>query len=113
MALFIQIITTTDKKETADSIARDLVGKRLAACVQILGPIESTYRWKGQIETAAEWLCLVKSREDCFEDIVAAIKAIHTYETPEILAVPVLAGSKDYLEWLESEVNGKHDDYCR
>lgn len=104
MTRFIQVITTTDKKETADSIARDLVGKRLAACVQILGPVGSTYRWRGQVETAAEWLCLVKSREDLFEDIVAAIKAIHTYETPEILAVPVVIGSKDYLEWLESEL---------
>jgi len=104
MTPFIQVITTTDKKETADAIARDLVEKRLAACVQILGPVESTYRWKGRIETASEWLCLVKSREDCFEDIVAAIKAIHTYETPEILTVPVLAGSDDYLEWLVLEL---------
>jgi periplasmic divalent cation tolerance protein len=101
---FIQVTTTTEKREDAERIARSLVETRLAACVQILGPIESIYRWKGKIETAVEWLCLIKSREENFGAIEHAIRSLHLYETPEIIAVPVAAGSRDYLDWLRGQL---------
>ena len=100
---FIQVTTTTDKREDADRIARVLVEKRLAGCVQVLGPMTSIYRWKGKIETASEWLCLIKSRQELYGAIEAAIRSLHPYQTPEIMATPVTAGSRDYLDWLETE----------
>jgi len=85
-------------------MARTLVEKRLAACVQIVGPIESTYRWKGQVETAEEWLCLIKSTRERWQELEGAIRELHEYETPEVIALPIVAGSASYLEWLQQEV---------
>ena len=104
MESYIQVITTAEKKEDAERIAIILVEKRLAACVQIVGPITSTYRWKGNIETAGEWQCMIKSRAGLYKEVENAIKSVHPYEVPEIIAVPILAGSDDYLEWLRSEL---------
>lgn len=101
---YLQVFTTTEKREDADKIASTLVEKKLAACVQIVGPITSTYRWKGKIETAQEWLCLLKTRSDLYPELEKAIKDLHPYETPEIIAVPILAGSQDYLQWLGSKL---------
>ena len=81
MAGFIQVTTTTDKREDAEGIARALVEARLAGCVQIIGPLTSVYRWKGKIERAEEWLCLVKSREELYEAIEAAIRSRHPKPT--------------------------------
>jgi periplasmic divalent cation tolerance protein len=72
-----------------------------------LGPIVSTYWWKDNIETAEEWLCVIKSKKDVYEELEKSIKEIHPYETPEIFALPVVAGSKDYLKWLSNEVKKK------
>ena len=107
---FIQVTTTTDKREDAERIARSLVELRLAACVQILGPITSIYRWKGQIETAGEWLCLIKSREDLYGAIERTILSLHPYETPEIIASPIVEGSRGYLDWLRSELTASCDE---
>jgi periplasmic divalent cation tolerance protein len=104
MKSFIQVTTTTESREQAKKIADFLVEQKLAACVQILGPIESTYRWKGKIETDEEWLCLIKTQEDFFKEVESAIKEMHSYETPEIIAVPIIKGSKEYLQWLDSEI---------
>ena len=98
----VQVSTTTEAKSSAQTIARALIEQRLAACVQIVGPITSTYRWQGEIETAEEWLCLIKTRSDLYEQLEAAIREVHPYDVPEILAVPVVAGSEDYLAWLDS-----------
>jgi periplasmic divalent cation tolerance protein len=106
MSNYVQVVTTTERKEDAERIARALVEARLAACVQIVGPITSTYRWKGEIETAEEWQCVAKSREDLFAEIDEAIRGLHPYEVPEILALPIVAGSSAYLEWLEAELKG-------
>lgn len=106
MADYIQVITTTENKDDAERIARALIEARLAACVQIVGPMTSTYRWKGQIETAQEWQCVAKSRAELFGQIESAIRNVHPYEVPEILAVPIAAGSGAYLEWLDAEVEG-------
>jgi len=104
MTEHIQLFTTTEKKEDAKNIAREVLEKRLAACVQIIGPITSTYRWKGKIEEEHEWLCLMKSRNDLYDRLEETIKGIHPYEEPEILAIPVVAGSQGYLDWLNEAV---------
>ncbi len=103
MTDYIQVVTTTQRKQDAEAIARALVQERLAACVQIVGPITSTYRWQGQIETSEEWQCWAKSRRALYDEIEQAILRLHAYEVPEILAVPVLAGSRSYLAWLDEE----------
>ncbi|MGV8057824.1 MAG: divalent-cation tolerance protein CutA [Smithellaceae bacterium] len=104
MESFLLVTTTTESKEEAKIIAQHLVGEKLAACVQILGPITSTYRWKGKVETAEEWMCLIKTREGLYEDVEKAIISLHPYETPEIIAVPISKGSPGYLNWLEKAV---------
>jgi periplasmic divalent cation tolerance protein len=103
MTDYIQVVTTTEHREDAERIARSLVEERLAACVQVTGPITSTYRWHGRIETAQEWQCWAKSRRDLYERIEQTIRRLHPYEVPEILAMPILAGSPGYLAWLEKE----------
>lgn len=104
MAEYIQVVTTAEHREDAQRIARELVERRLAACVQVVGPIASVYRWQGKIENAEEWQCWAKSRADLYAAIEQAIRRLHPYEVPEILAIPVLAGSPDYLKWLDDEV---------
>jgi periplasmic divalent cation tolerance protein len=101
---FIQVTTTTGKREEAEQIARTLVEARLAACVQIVGPITSIYRWKGKIETAGEWLCLIKSCQEHYGAIERMIRSLHPYEIPEIVAVDLTSGSSDYLGWLQGEL---------
>jgi periplasmic divalent cation tolerance protein len=105
MAEYIQVFTSTARRDEAQRIAREVVERRLAACVQVLGPVSSTYRWKGVIETSDEWLCLIKTRQALFNELKAAIREVHPYEVPEILAVPVEAGSGTYLAWLEAETS--------
>jgi len=104
MTDYIQVVTTVERKEDAERIARTLVEARLAACVQVVGPITSTYRWKGAVETAQEWQCVAKSRRDVYAQLEEAIRGVHPYEVPEILAVPIAAGSGDYLAWLDGEI---------
>jgi len=104
MTGFIQVMVTTETPEQARALARRLVEEKLAACVQILDSVESTYRWKGKVENARECLCLIKTRENLFGKVEAAIKALHSYETPEIIAVPVWDGSKEYLQWLDESL---------
>jgi periplasmic divalent cation tolerance protein len=104
MSDFIQVVTTVASPEEASQIAGALVELRLAACVQISGPITSTYRWQGAIEVSQEWRCTAKSRRDLFEPIVAAIRSRHSYQVPEIVALPIVAGSEDYLGWLVAEL---------
>jgi len=101
---FIQVFTTTEKKEDAERIAKSVIEAKLAACVQIMGPIESTYRWKGKIERTAEWFCFIKSTKKMYPDLESAIKREHPYEVPEIIAVPVSGGSAEYLDWLKGQV---------
>jgi periplasmic divalent cation tolerance protein len=101
---FVQTVTTTASRADARRIGRALVDRRLAACVQIVGPIESTYRWQGKVATAREWLCLIKTTSARYPQVATAIEALHPYDTPEIIAVPIVAGSRRYLDWLASSV---------
>ncbi len=100
MEEYIQVMTTTETEKEARRIARALVERRLAGCVQVLGPITSTYRREGEDEAAQEWLCLIKSRRDLYPELETAIRELHAYEVPEILALPVVEGDRRYLEWL-------------
>jgi periplasmic divalent cation tolerance protein len=110
MKAYIQITTTTETKEQAENIAKHLVEAKIAACVQIVGQITSIYRWKGKVENAQEWLCLIKTRDDLYNKVEDAIKNLHPYETPEIIAVPIIKGSKEYLIWIDEELENKTED---
>ncbi len=101
---YIQVITAVPGKQEADKIASALLDRRLAGCVQVLGPVESSYWWQGKIEVAKEWLCLIKSRQGLFDQVDSVIREIHPYTVPEILAAPITAGSRKYLDWLGSEL---------
>ncbi len=98
------VLSTTGSKEEAQKIARALVERRLAACVNVVGPIESVYRWKGAVETAGEFLCIVKTTAAAVEGVLAAIKELHSYELPEVVVLPIEHGSKDYLTWIGENV---------
>lgn len=104
MAEYVQVLTTTGSEEEADRIASLLVERRLAACVQVVGPIVSRYRWQGEIEREQEWQCLAKTERDRYPEVESAIRAVHSYEEPEILAIPVLAGSTGYLAWISESL---------
>ena len=101
----IQVTTTTEKREDADRIASWLVEQRMAACVQVSGPITSCYRWKGEVETAEEWRCTIKTTAQAYEHVEEAIRKLHPYDEPQILATSITAGSKGYLQWLTDEVD--------
>ena len=103
---FVQVSTTTPSRELADTMASALIEQRLAACVQVVGPIASSYRWLGAVERADEWLCLIKTSLDRFDAVAAVIRALHTYEAPEIIATPIVAGDPAYLRWIAEETGG-------
>lgn len=96
----IVVFMTAANGEEATRLAEMLVGAHLAACVQILPEMESVYRWQGKIERQAEVLLIAKTTLGKFEDLEREVRALHSYETPEIIAVPVVTGSAPYLEWL-------------
>jgi periplasmic divalent cation tolerance protein len=104
MAEYIQVLTTAGSEQEAEKIGAALLEQRLAACVQTIGPIVSRYRWRGKLEQGREWQCLAKTEATLYEQVEAAIRAEHSYEEPEILALPVLAGSKGYLDWISASV---------
>jgi periplasmic divalent cation tolerance protein len=100
---YVQVLTTVSSEEEARQISDLLLHGRLAACVQIVGPIESRYRWHGEVEHAREWHCLAKTEAGIYKEVEAAIRKAHSYEEPEILATPILDGSAGYLAWVSSE----------
>jgi periplasmic divalent cation tolerance protein len=104
MTEFLQIITTTGNGQDAERIASELVARRLAGCVQVIGPILSTYRWRGNVERAEEWLCLIKTAQDQLDAVQQAIEELHPYEVPEVIATPIVGGSEKYLSWLADEL---------
>lgn len=100
---YVTVLTTTDTPERAEDIARAVVEARAAACAQIDGPVRSTYWWDGAVQTEEEWRITFKAPADRYDDVEAAIKAAHTYDTPEIIAAPIGQGSPEYLAWLDAE----------
>ena len=103
----IVVLTTCDSEKQATKLARHLVEKRLAACVNILPKARSIYHWKGKLEETAEQLLIVKTRRDLFGPLQAEIEKVHSYEVPEIIALPVVDGSEAYLGWIDSELTAK------
>jgi len=103
--VFIQVTTTTDSLEAARALARSAVEARLAACAQILGPIESVYRWLGQIEQAREWVVVFKTLASVYPRLEAHVRENHSYDVPEILATPVSEGNPAYLSWVEENAS--------
>jgi periplasmic divalent cation tolerance protein len=100
------VLTTVGDKGAADKLARQLVEGRLAACVNIVGPIRSVYRWKGQVQDDGEFLLLIKTTAERAADLRAAMKAMHPYELPECLELAPSEGSEEYLAWIAAEVSG-------
>jgi len=101
----IVLVTAKDNSE-ARSIADRLVGQKLAACVNIIDDIQSIYQWEGKLQDDREVMLIVKSRTDLFERIAAEVKAMHSYSVPEIIALPIVAGHKDYLNWINESTQG-------
>lgn len=99
---YILVHTTLPDEDAARSLARTLVESGLAACVTIGAPVESLYHWQGKIENAREVPLTVKTRADRYDEVAAAVAASHPYELPEILAVPIVRGSPDYLAWIDA-----------
>lgn len=98
------VTTTAPDRATADAIAAALVDRRLAACVQVSGPITSVYRWQGAVETSQEWLCTAKTTAQRWEAIEALVAELHPYETPELVATPITQASAAYAAWVRNEV---------
>ncbi|MGO9309192.1 MAG: divalent-cation tolerance protein CutA [Spirochaetia bacterium] len=112
---FLQVVTTVASKEQAGSLAQRLVELHLAGCVQVSGPITSTYWWKGKMEKSEEWCCIIKTSAARYDEVEREVRSLHTYEKPEIIAFPIVSGSATYLEWLgdslgtEREGRGTND----
>ncbi len=96
------VITNAPDRDVAQKIARALIERKLAACVNILAECTSVYRWQGKLETATEVPLLIKTRAAIYDDVEAAIKSLHPYELPEIVAVPIERGLPAYLEWVNA-----------
>ncbi|HEX2274883.1 MAG TPA: divalent-cation tolerance protein CutA [Acidimicrobiales bacterium] len=103
---WLQVQVTAGSREEADGVATSVLRRRLAACVQVFGPVESRFWWEGRLDTATEWLCLIKTTDDRLGEVVAAVRKAHSYDTPEIIAVPVVGGSERYLRWVTEVVAG-------
>jgi periplasmic divalent cation tolerance protein len=103
----VQVSTVADDPEEAARIARTAVQQRLAACAQVLGSVTSTYWWEGKLETATEWLVVMKTAAARQDALVAHVRTEHTYDVPEVIATPITAGNPAYLEWIVAETTGR------
>lgn len=110
MDRMLLITTALPDRDAAQAIARDLVERRLAACVTLGAAVRSVYRWQGAIEEADEVVLTAKTVASRYDELEAAIRAAHPYEVPEIVAVPVHGGAADYLRWIAEETKKEHDD---
>jgi periplasmic divalent cation tolerance protein len=106
MAEIVVVTTSCPDEALASRLAEAAVAERLAACAQVQGPIRSTFRWQGAVDHATEWYCHLKTSRDRYPALEARIHELHPYEVPEIVAVPVVAGSPAYLRWVEESVRG-------
>ena len=100
----VVVTTTVDSAEVAESLARSIVEARLGACVQIV-PVRSVYRWDGEVRVDAEWQCVMKTSAIRADELVAHIKANHSYDVPEVVVTPVVGGNDDYLAWVSEETS--------
>jgi periplasmic divalent cation tolerance protein len=106
---YLQVQTTTDSRAEAMELSRAAVEARLAACAQVTGPVASTYWWGEGLERAEEWLVLLKLPADRYEELAAFLAERHSYDEPEIIALPIIAGSASYLTWMDEETRHGED----
>jgi periplasmic divalent cation tolerance protein len=99
----MQVVTTVDSEDSGERLARSIVDARLAACVQIVGPIRSLYWWQGSIDDTREWQLVIKTTSQRLAALESHIKENHSYETPEITATEIAWGSREYLDWINAE----------
>lgn len=99
---YIVVLVTASSKQEAEKIAQHLLEEKLVACVNIVGPVFSRFYWAEKIDCAEEYLMLMKTKADLFEAVATKVKALHSYEVPEVVALPVVAGASGYLAWLSS-----------
>jgi periplasmic divalent cation tolerance protein len=102
----VVVLSTCASADEASRIARHLVEKRLAACVNIVPGIQSVYHWQGAVEESAEFLLVIKSRRDLFDRLKQEIAAVHSYTVPEAVALPIVDGAATYLDWMDQELAG-------
>jgi periplasmic divalent cation tolerance protein len=100
----IVILVTCGSRREAKKIARHLVESKLAACVNVSSPVASVYRWKGKIQDDREYLLLIKTRRELFPIVEATVRALHSYTTPEVIALQIVEGAQDYLQWIDESV---------
>jgi len=100
----VVVFVTAGSQEEAQSIADTLLERRKAACVNIVPGVRSHFRWEGKLETDQEVLLIIKTRASLVDELVDLVKSIHSYEVPEVIALPVVGGNQDYLEWVDEEV---------
>ena len=100
MVQAVVVLVTCGSEEEAVKIAHSLVEERLAACVNFISPVRSIYRWEGKIWDEKEWLLIIKTQKDRFEDLEKKVKSLHSYSVPEIVSLPIVEGSSSYLDWI-------------
>jgi len=100
MSEAIIVLVTCGSEEEAVKISNALVEERLAACVNLISPVRSVYRWEEKIWDEKEWLLIIKTQRKRFQEIETRVKSLHSYSVPEIIALPIIAGSSSYLDWL-------------
>ncbi len=101
MPEFIVVFVTCGSEEEALKIAHSLVEERVAACVNLISPVRSIYRWEGKIWDEKEWILIIKTQKESFEELERKVKSLHSYSVPEIIGLPIVEGSSSYLQWLE------------
>lgn len=104
MANYLLLYSSFNNRAEAEAVAAELVDRRLVACAQISAPVLSVYRWQGSTERTEETTLILKTRSDRYPEVEAALLELHPYETPEIIAVPIVAGSPSYLQWIDENV---------
>ena len=102
----VLVLSTVGTRADADRIAQALVGERLAACVNVVPGLASTYRWKGAVETAQEVLLIIKTRGERLEELESRLRALHPYDVPEMVVLPIAGGHGPYLDWIAESVSG-------
>ena len=102
---FCIIFVTCHSRKEAGNIASSLLNKRLIACANIISGVDSKFWWNGKIDSAKEFLVIIKAKSSSFKKIEKEVKRLHSYEVPEIIAIPIIAGSKEYLGWIKKETN--------
>jgi len=101
---YIVVLVTASGKEEAERIVNALLKEKLIACANIFGPVSSNFWWKGKIDSAEEYMVFMKTDEKLFEELAERVRQLHSYEVPEIIALPIIKGFRKYLEWIEENV---------